>query len=152
FQMRTMDVFERVKNNITHLICSGDLTRDPTFSKVLGQCPKLLSLDISHSTDFTEQLKSIPYRLEELDISKCAWLSEYEFRQIVQICPHLSSLKLSSNVQLNFSAWSELQKLKGLKVLDLSRCNQIQDRDLKIILMACRMVTDLELEECKGIT
>lgn len=152
FQSRTLEIFDKVCAYITHLICGGSLIQEPAFSEVVKRCPQLISLDISRSINYSDRLLDIPESLRELDISQCAWLSDAYLRKMIQICPRLERLNLSSNVQLTFAAWADLQKLKGLKALDLSRCHQIADRDFKIILTACHDLTILKLEECSKLT
>lgn len=152
FQPRSLDIFEKVRIYITHLSCGGILTQFSEFSDVIKRTPKLFALDISRSQNFSDRLNDIPQTLRELDISKCEWLTDANLRKIIQICPQLENIKLISNVQLTFAAWSELQKLKALKSLDISRCHQIEDKDFKIITLSCRGVTELKLEECKRVT
>lgn len=152
FREDAMEIFEMVRFNITHLICSHDLTNQAGFSDVINRCPNMVCLDISRSRSFTDRLLDIPENLEELDISKCEWLTNKNLKKIIEICPNLLKIRLSSNVQLNYSSWSILKGLKRLEKLDISHCYQIKDEDFKLILQACRNVTHFSLEQCNGLS
>ena len=67
-------------------------------------------------------------------------------------CPKIVKLDLSSNDGLTYSIWSSIQKFKNLKILDISRCFQIKDTDLKIILEAAPKLVELSLVDCQGIS
>jgi F-box and leucine-rich repeat protein 2/20 len=148
FEMPALDAFDLLKDLITHLICSGSLSEAAEFSQIVSSCPKLVSLDVSGSFSFSDRLLELPSRLQELDLSTCVWLTSPYLQRIVEASPQLKKLKLSSNVQLNFTAWTVLQKLRELVGLDLARCNQITDEDLRLILKTCRNLIELNLEEC----
>lgn len=152
FRNTALDIFTRVCSLVTHLICSGSLTEDASFSYVVQSCPHLIALDISRSNFFSERLLNIPSRLEQLDLSTCPWLTPENLKRIIANCPHLTRLSCSSNVQLTFLAWSELQKLKNLVALDISRCRQIQDEEFSLILKACVNASELNLEDCTKLT
>lgn len=152
FSDRALEVFEQVKPFITHLVCSGTLTEEAPFSTVVRTCPKLVALDISQSRVFSERLSDIPNNVLELDLSKCPWLTNSIIQKMVSICPQLKRLKLQSNVQLTFVGWGELQKLRQLQALDISRCNQVSDEDFALILKACAHLVELRVDECKKLT
>ena len=152
FKEREMELFDKIKDWITHLIVSLRLTEDPGFTKVLKMCPKLVGVDLSRSLTFSERLLEIPADLRELDISKCEWLSTRTMKKLFQICPHVEKLTMNSNVQINYQGWAILRNLKGLKTLDISRCHQVNDEDFKVILQACKGVTTLSLGELKKLT
>lgn len=152
FSDNSLGVFARLRHLITHLICSGSLTEEASFSYVMQACPHLISLDISRTRTFSDRLIDIPSTIEQLDISKCSWLVNATLKKMIGICPQLTKLSLNSNVQLTFVEWAELQKLRQLKALDISRCHQIHDDDFLLILKACTQVTELSLEECTRLT
>lgn len=152
FSEKALDVFAKIRQSITDLVFSGQVSSDPAFATVVRQCPSLVAIDLSHTTYYTEYLPAIPSGLQELNISACEWLSSHYLKKIVDICPGLQALGLASNVQLTAHAWGELMRLRRLKSLDLARCQQVRDDDLKIVLHACSGVADLNLEECKLIS
>lgn len=151
FSEPTLQVFQRLKNWITDLICRKHLIENGQFSSVVRQCPKLQLLDISNSLVFSDYLNDIPKDLEGINLAECAWLNQKTLKKIAEICPSIRELILSSNYQLNFAAWGELLKFQNLKFLDLSRCHQISDEDLMTILKGCPGLTGLVLDECRKI-
>lgn len=152
FREDAMEIFEAMRFNITHLICGHNLTDEAGFSDVINRCPSMVCLDISRTRSFTDRLLDIPDPLEELDISKCEWLTNKNFKKMIEICPNLIKILLASNAQLNYSTWAMLKDLRRLEKLDISRCYQIKDVDFKLILQACRNVTHFYLEECTGLS
>ncbi|EFB40109.1 hypothetical protein pah_c260o006 [Parachlamydia acanthamoebae str. Hall's coccus] len=152
FNHHSLDVFDRLQKWITHLAFSLSLTEDVSFSEVLQKCPKLIGLDVSRTRIFTERLYDIPSFIEELDISMCAWLTPANLRKMIGICPHLIRLNVSSNGQITAAGWAELYQLQSLEFLDISRCHQISDEDLKLILKACLQLTEFRMEECDKVT
>lgn len=152
FSDEAIDLFNQLKQLITHLICGGSLTEEAGFSTVVKGCPQLISLDISRSRVFTERLMDIPQQLPQLDLSQCPWLTNANLKQMVTICPHIKKLNLTSNIQLTYVGWAELQKLHELIALDITRCHQIHDEDFMLILKACSHVSEFSLEECRRLT
>lgn len=151
FSENALDIFRQLKELITHLVFSGDLTENSIFSQVVRECSRLKSVNISRTREFSERLYDLPSDLEELDLSKCPWLTNENLRKIIDICPHLSKIALSSNVQLTYQGWGELRKLSQLQGLNLSRCQQMHDEDMLILLRASPQLTQLNLEECTGL-
>jgi len=147
-----MEIFDAMRFNVTHLIISKNLTDQAGFSDVINRCPSMVCLDLSGSGSFTDRLLDIPESLEELDISNCEWLTNKNFKKMIEICPNLVKIRLASNSQLNYSSWTLLKDLRRLEKLDISRCYQIKDEDFKLILQACRDVTHFYLEECTGLS
>jgi F-box/leucine-rich repeat protein 2/20 len=151
FTENSMEIFDAVKEIITHLICGGDITDQPEFVKVVNQCPKLICLDISHSKIFSEKLKEIPTTLLELEAAACLWMNNDTFTKLVELCPQLIRLVLTSNIEIDYGAWSALKKLESLRSLNLTRCRQISDEELKIILQSLPKLIHLHLEDCRSI-
>lgn len=151
FSESTFEIFQRLKPFITDLICKGTLSENPHFGRVVKLCPKLALLDISGSQMLSEYLTNIPKELPGISLAECSWLKSATLKKMAEICPYLKHLDLTSNFQLNFAAWGELAKFKGLKFLNLSRCHQITDDDFNVILKACGEVTDLILDGCRKI-
>lgn len=152
FTTNSLDLFEHLRKWLTHLVFSKSLSEEAAFSEVIGRCPKLLGLDLSRSRIFSERLYDIPPNLEELDLSMCGWLTPGTVRKFAEICPHLIKLNLSSNGQLRAAVYSELYKFKDLQTLDVSRCHQITDDELKLLLKACPQLVEFKMEESNRIT
>lgn len=148
----SLEFFNKFKAYITNLMFSGDSTADPAFGKVIHECPNLICLDLSYSHSFTDYLKEIPESLQELVASYCNWLNNGTFPALIQYCPSIEKLVIASDVNLNFETWGNLRKLSQLKSLDLSRCTQIGDEDIKLILQSCDTLLSLSVEECHGIS
>jgi len=152
FHGDALDIFQICRFYITHLRCDHNLTDQEEFSDLIHRCPNLISLDISGSHSFSDRLLDIPDTLNELDLSSCEWLSHKELDKIINICPNLLSLHLANNTQLRYSSWSLLTNLARLESLDISRCGQISDSDFKLILQACRHITNLSIKGCHGLS
>ncbi|MBA3815658.1 MAG: BTB/POZ domain-containing protein [Parachlamydiaceae bacterium] len=151
FSDATLKVFQRLEAWITDLVFRKTLIENAQFVACVRRCPKLVLLDISGSFVFSEYLNQIQKELQGLNLSECAWLNQKTLKKMAEICPEVKDLILSSNYQLNFTAWGELIKFKNLKSLNLSRCHQISDDDFSTILKACLSLTDLVLDECRKI-
>lgn len=152
FSDNALSIFERLKLHITHLVCSGYLTSDATFGRVLQSCPRLIALDISRTRALSDYLTAIPSQLEELDVSQCNWLRNGILKRIISICPNLRRLIISSNIGIGQGDLSGLQELKGLISLDVSRCYQMRDEHLNLIFKACPKLLELSLADCHQLT
>ena len=151
FNENSYEAFNALRNEITHLICGGTTPEEGDFLKVLDLCPKLFSLDIGHAKSFTDNMKEIPTNLKELDLTGSLWIDDEKLQIFIERCPQLNSLKLVSNVKLGLESWSALQTLTELHQLDLTRCSQISNPDLSVILQACPTVNMLSLEDCRSL-
>jgi len=152
FNDHSLDTFERLKGVITHLICGRALTEEMHFGAVLSKLPQLKTLDISGTHDYTDQFQQIPSGLEELDLSRCGWLTDASFKKMVQLCPKLKRLVLNSDAHLTFLGWGELIKLSKLDQLDISRCVRVGDEEFRVILDTCCFITHLSIEDCTHIS
>lgn len=152
FSDLTMHLFEEVKGLITKISCHGRLPEDPAFGIILQNCPRLEALDISHTEDFSIQYEHIPKQILELDLSMCSWLTNPNLRKMFKLCPQIRSLNLTNNTQINFMGWGELLALRNLKHLNLSRCHQIGEEEIRLIVQAIKGITDLNIDECFKIT
>lgn len=146
------DMFERLKSFITHYVCSGSLTEDPAFSTTIKACPNIIALDISRSLRYTDRLSDMPQALQEIDISKCLWLTDANLQKMISYSPNVIRLTLNSNSQLTFKGWGELMKFHQMRALDVSRCNQVNDEIFVLILKSSHHLVELGVEECKRIS
>lgn len=151
FKENAREVFEVVKSLITHLILSGDLTEQTEFAQIVNACPCLIQLNLSGSSIFNEKIFEISEKLEELDLSSCNYVDKALLNRIVTHFKNLKALALSDNIQLDYTSFTSLSKLKMLKRLDISRNPQIHDDELKLILQVLPQVIDLDCSDCKNI-
>lgn len=152
FNESSLQAFETLRELITHLIFSKKMTEEKEFPMVIKKCPHLICLDISRSEAFSDFLTEIPSELQQLEAASCSWLNNETFMKLIQICPNLDTLVLTSNVKIDFEGWGALNKLEKLRNLNLSRCPQIRDEELRIILQACKELIIFNLEDCRAIS
>lgn len=152
FGESALELFSKLSPYITHLNCSGPLTDESAFSMVVRACPQLIALDISRSRKYSDRLMDIPQNLQEIDLSKCLWLTDANLQKMISYSNQIIRLYLSSNVQLTFQGWVELLQYHRLKALDISRCSQINDEILALILKACEHLVEFDIAECKRIS
>lgn len=152
YKERAFEVFDKLSGEITHLVFSSEMANDSHFRLVINQTPKLMGLDLSDSTKLSDYLNDIPHTVKELHLSYCKWISNAAMQTLSIACPQLSKLDLSSNDQLTYAIWSELQRFKKLAILDISRCFQVGDNELKIILRGSPKLVELRLIDCQKIT
>lgn len=145
-------IFDKLKAEITHLLFSHELSASPYFKQVVNECPKLIGLDLSESTKASDYLNCLPDHIQELYLSRCKWLNNASMQTFSSTCTKVKKLDLSNNDQLTYAFWSELQKFKKLTSLDVSRCLQIGDNELRIILQACPRLHELKIIECNRIS
>lgn len=152
YRQETLELFDQVAALATHLAFSGDLSNEPEFRVLIDKCPKLLGVDLSGTQYYSGQFLQLPGSLMELNLSACPWVKPEILQQVSTRFPGLKNLVLASNVHLNFQTWGMLNRFHQLISLDLSRCHQINDEDLKLIEKGCPHLIELNLEECRLIT
>jgi hypothetical protein len=152
FSEDTLLDFQNVQGLVTDVACHGSASEHRGFVQVLKNLPRLVGVDLSRTTRFSDHFYSLPAGLSELNLSKCSWLSQSMLRKMGEICPRVKRLQLANNQQLNFAAWGELAKFKQLLALDLSECQQISNDDLSVILSAGRGVLEWNVSECKKLS
>lgn len=153
FKQETLELFEQLAPWVTHLAFRGTLSEEEFYYKTCIQhCPKLIGIDLGGTSAYTTQFDALPSHLVEIDLAACAWLKPEHLRSIGLLFPHLKRLKLPSNPQLNYMAWGELKHLHYLECLNVARCQQIADEDLKLIAQACPHLLEMNLEDCRGVT
>ena len=137
---------------MTDLVFGQDLAEEEQFSKAIKLCPKMVCLDIGHSDAYTDQMKEIPRLLPELSAPACPWLNDSALTALVKTCPNLRKLILTSDSKIGAEGWAALKHLVLLRELDVTRCGQIGDEELKLILEACSGLVSLEMEDCRGVS
>jgi len=152
FSQSALMLFSHLKNLVTQIVCKGVLTLDPSFSQVVKSCTHLIGIDINGSLNFSERLFDIPSEIEKLDLSSCQWLTDDAFKRIITITPHLKKLGLESNLELTYVGFSSLQKLRGLRSLDISRNPHLRDDDFSLIVKGSPGLIELKVSGCSGLS
>lgn len=147
-----LDFFRKLNQLITHLLFRERLPEDSHFGEIVTSCPQLRGVDLSDTLSFNDNLLLIPEEVKELSLVNCQWLDDACLKQMLNHITGLEKLNLRSNVHLNVSTWALLRHYPHLISLNLGRCSQIRDGDLKVILDAGKSLVDLNLEDCGGIT
>jgi F-box/leucine-rich repeat protein 2/20 len=151
FQESTLEIFSKINHLVTDIIFTSNLAEDSEFSKAVQSCPKLVSLNLGHTSSFSNLFIDIPVSLQELDLSTCSWLNNDNLQKMISICPNLIMLSLSACFQIGFQGWGELKKLERLRYLDISRCG-FQDDDFALILESIRQVSEFNISDCQKLT
>jgi hypothetical protein len=151
FKSETLELFFLFAPWVTHLTFGAGLSREPEFQRILPLSPGLIGVDLSGSDAYVDQFASLPSYLVELALSACFWLRPDHLRQIASQCPHLKKLELAHNTHLTPLTWGELHRFRHLRSLNLARCFQLTSQDLKSIGQGCSLISDLNLEECRGV-
>jgi len=151
FQQETLDLFTEISTEVTHLAFKRQLSENSFFKSFVDICPKLVGVDLSTSLKYTNQFECFPKQLTYLNVSDCIWLSVEHLKTIINLFPHLSSIDLGSNVQLNYLCWIELQHFNYLTSLSIAHCYQINEKDLKLIARACPHLIELDMQSCRNI-
>lgn len=152
FHTTAIEIFDFLAPYITHLIFSKDLLNDLNFKIFVNKCPALIGLDLRDSQVFSDYLADLPDQIRELGLSHCKWVNGQTLKIVARSCPHLKKLDLSSNDHIPPVMWGDLQYFKELSVLNISRCFQIGDRELRIILQAAPGLFELDLTDCHKIS
>lgn len=152
FSENARSLFAKLRNIITHVICSGSLTEDTAFFQIIGSTPHLIAVDISRTRSYSEYALNLPPTLQALDLSRCGWLTLDLLKRFIAAYPQLRRLGLSYDTQFNYRTWGELQNLPNLSVLDLSHSHQLRDDDIALVVKSCAGLISLNLEGCKGLT
>lgn len=152
FHTSAIEIFDLLSPYITHLIFSKDLLNDLNFKIAVNKCPELVGLDLRDSQAFSDYLIDLPEQIRELGLSHCRWTNSQALKIVTKSCPHLKKLDLSSNDHIPPVMWGDLQYFKELAVLNISRCFQITDRELRIVLQAAPGLFELDLTDCHRIS
>ncbi len=142
---RDLTVFDELKGMLTEVICHGDTLEDERLAILIGQASQLRTLDIGQTRAFTPHLSHVPAALWELSLAGCQWLNNKNFRDIINVCPQIQKLTLTSCTSLTSLAWGNLLQLNRLHSLGLEKCVQVDDEALKLILQAARQLHTIDL-------
>jgi F-box and leucine-rich repeat protein 2/20 len=151
FNDKSIQAFEQFCLHITDLSFPRNLNEDVQFIQIMQRSSHIQRLDLSRSDSQGNSLIALPKNLKELDLSECLWLKPGMLKQFSIQCPELNKLNLSGNSQINYSIMGELMFFSHLNTLDLSRCYQVNNKDLEVLLKACKQLVNFSLNECRNI-
>jgi len=147
----TINCFNQFASEVTHLSMDVDLALEPAGKDLIDSCPRLKGFDMSGSRTPLQNFGFLPSNLIELNLSACTWIHGNHIRVIAQNFLYVKKLELAGNVQLGFSAWSELSRMHHLTFLNLSGCHQLKREDLVLIARSTPNLLELSLEECRQL-
>jgi hypothetical protein len=98
-------------------------------------------------------LKNINVKLKYLDFGYGSWIKNEErvFEEITSSCRFLEKLSLSGQGTLSFKIIESIcQNGQTLKVLDLHECEGLHFEEIKCIVMNCKGLVELNLDNCRS--
>lgn len=107
------------------------------------QTLKLYSYDITGAVFASENIRL--KNLTELDIMHCRKLTDDDLRLLLEKCPNLQTLKLSSGNITGAAFASENIRFENFIKLDLSYCEEVTDDNLRLLLEKCPNLQTLKL-------
>jgi F-box/leucine-rich repeat protein 2/20 len=152
YRQETLDRFDVLAPLVTHLSFPGHLSEESYYKIVVAKCPRLIGLNFCNSNRYANQFEGIGQQLSEFDLSACPWLTPDVLREIHLRFHEVDHLSLGNNLHLNYLSWGELAGFKKLRILELSRSNQITDEELKLISRSCPQLAELNLGESHGFS
>lgn len=152
FSESALKFYSEFKGEIEELGVINRLSGDPLFRDLVKGCPRLNSLSLERTAIPCPYLRDFPRTLRELDLSMCPWLGDKALEEIFSLFPLLNRCSLVSNAQIGASGFCALTNLKELKSLDISRCHQVRDDELRLIIKAAPRLEEFSLDECRTIS
>jgi len=179
FHDREWDVLMRVVPVATRLAFRGPTAENERAITLARQSRKLRALDLGQSTGCPPELLDTVTALTDLRINDCPWLDDEGLLSLLRRFPHLRRLDLSGNVQLTDGSWygleegHELEALhfahlhqlhdaefdivlnfigNNLLTLDVSWCQALTDKALRMIMQHAKRLSSLDLSHCPQIT
>ncbi|MBA2727960.1 MAG: BTB/POZ domain-containing protein [Parachlamydiaceae bacterium] len=149
---RSLESFRKVMPIITHLIYGSRIADEKGFHRLLQECPKLISVDLGRTENYSYHFEQLPEQVNEVIFSGCSWLNDSNFKAIIVHCPSVRSLDLMGCTTLTAMGWGELLNLPNLKRLNISNCSVIVDKELSVILDAATDLIELNLDGCDQIS
>lgn len=148
FREKALNIFEKFRKNLTHLAFPNDVSSDETMIMVMQKVPDIRGIDLTLSSEWSENFLEIPSQIKEINLSQCGWLTPDNMSALFLRCPHIEGLSLAHDSHLHYSAWSQLKNLRQLDSLDISNCDRLEDEEFRLILNACPNLRRLNLESC----
>jgi F-box/leucine-rich repeat protein 2/20 len=148
----SLKLFQSLSSFVTTWICGLKVIDDPAAIAIAAGCPRLKGLDLMRTSAYSALLGQIAAKIEDLNVAGCEWMSDASFKEIIRLFSSLRRLNVGSCVHLSALSWGELIKLRALDALSLSRCFQVSDQELKLILNACPRLQELDVSECRQLS
>lgn len=101
---------------------------------------RLKSLDLSESSQPSEEFLDQISSLKSLNLTNCSWLSSAQLTRLLERLSSIEILILVGNPQLDIEAWSSLSFLSNLHFLDLSHCSLDEESKNFILLILSKSV------------
>lgn len=148
--------FEQLPEQITELILSGcGWLNDSNFKTIIAHCPSLKSLDLVSCTALTYigwgdllKLKD----LKRLNISYCSLIDDKELSIILDASPELVELDLDGCDQISESGFQRLSKGKRIfEVLSISRTD-VSDASVILLAEQQKGLRKLNISRCNHVT
>jgi uncharacterized protein YjbI with pentapeptide repeats len=136
-----------------HMFWCTKLT-DEYLKMLLEKCPNLQKLNLSDTKITGEGFNSAAIKLEnlhEIHISYCNNLTDDHLKRLIEKCPDLQKINLSGADITGQAFDSHDIKLENLHEIDISGCNNLTDKYLKILLEKSPNLRTLNLS-CTNIT
>lgn len=152
FTENAFSAFEYVKRWIIRLHLIDNLIADVRFKEVLESCPKLISLDLSKTTEWSPYFDAISGKVYELNLSQCSWLEDRLLGTLAGLLPNVSSLSLAQNTQLTYKGFALLKGFRSLRGLSLARCSQLDGESLSLIIQGAPSLSELDLAGCRKVS
>ena len=115
----------------------------------------LLVVNISGASKVTDYGLALIARnnaqLKEVDISHCPNISDIGLREVGLFCEHLASLNVSSTLITGVSLIAIAENCTDLKVLNVSRCAQLEKPGLTKIFYKCNKLESVNISHLKDI-
>lgn len=148
--------------NLEHIDLSGcQKVTDRGLSEVAHCCRKLKRLNLSGCFKIGESgiwgLCELVHcqGLQEIDLSRCTYLSDKGILTVVKRCPHLVKINISDCPYLSGKVIAKVVSI-ALNLVDLAvsnTCSQWNSDDITMILTSCLdRIQHLDLSHCASVT
>lgn len=127
------------------------------FREFINKNPQLLLPHLNQLKDFESRLE-LAQRLgplvTELDLSGFSSLRTRDLKNLLDLCPNITSLSLKGCRNITDKDLELIAKFQNLKTLSLSGCNNITDKGIKFLTRASYLegFKSLDLSNCFYIT
>lgn len=149
-ELTTLEVYKKVAPIVTTIGLRGNLTIQPEFSHVIHMTPKLTGFDFTETTD-QPSLNLIPRDLKKVILKRAYWVQAHFIDELALRCPYIDTLDLEDDTWLNYETWGLLNQWKGLLKLNLKGLKQLEEDDLRLILLGLNDLQVLDLSGLKKI-
>lgn len=147
----SLELLAKIKNYVTHFVSGSTTIEDSAIVEVLKNCPRLVSIDLGKARDFSENAFRLS-NVSELVLAGCLWLRDYHLKRFCAAFQNLEKLDLTGCSQITSAGWGELTHLSRLRVLNVSRNENLNDLQFGLILTSGRHLEELSINGCRNLT